>query len=196
MSRPGRRYAKFKEMLVDVSLRGGRQSRVGLPVLSAAWPRVIHPPRSGNPGPPASLQGCPLRRFPLLERGDDSCSSLPGRFLSLNESVEVKPAAPHRQRDGSLGVRRRMYGPGRRLRAPARGSRPSPPQVRGRRWPLRGACPPSPPSAWPEAVPRVSLTVCSPPVAPHIRTSGPGQGVCLGHCCVPQSLKRLALRRH
>lgn len=142
MSRPGRRYAKFKEMLVDVSLRGGRQSRVGLPVLSAAWPWVIHPPRSGNPGPPASLQGCPLRRFPLLERGDDSCSSLPGRFLSLNESVEVKPAAPHRQRDGSLGVRRRMYGPGRRLRAPARGSRPSPPQVRGRRWPLRGACPP------------------------------------------------------
>lgn len=142
MSRPGRRYAKFKEMLIDVSLRGGRQSRVGLPVLSAAWPWVIHPPRSGNPGPPASLQGCPLRRFPLLERGDDSCSSLLGRFLSLNESVEVKPAAPHRQRDGSLGVRRRMYGPGRRLRAPARGSRPSPPQVRRRRWPLRGACPP------------------------------------------------------
>lgn len=43
MSRPGRRYAKFKEMLIDVSLRGGRQSRVGSPVLSAAWPWVIHP---------------------------------------------------------------------------------------------------------------------------------------------------------
>lgn len=69
MSRPGRRYAKFKEMLIDVSLRGGRQSRVGSPVLSAAWPWVIHPPVRVTQGRRPHCRDVPCAGFPSWNVG-------------------------------------------------------------------------------------------------------------------------------
>lgn len=135
-----------------------------------------------------------MHQFPPLENGFDNQMCVLGEFQRLNESMEVKLAAPYSRKNDSLSVNHRMYClKWERPRQPSQESSCSPhspgtaTHISRVMWPLLHL-------AWPGIL-LIYLITYSLPVAPPIRTSVPqGQGF-LSILVTVVSPKPLAPRR-
>lgn len=118
-----------------------------------------------------------MHQFPHLGNGFDNQMSVLGEFRRLNESMEVKLAAPYSQKNDSLSVNHRMYCPKwERPRQPSQESSRNP-QSPGTATHISRFMWPRLHLAWPEILLLIYLITYSLPVAPPIRTSVPqGQG--------------------
>lgn len=109
-----------------------------------------------------------MHQFPHLENGFDNQMSVLGEFQRLNESMEVKLAAPYSRKNDSLSVNHRMYcRKWQRPRQPSQESSRGPhspgtvPHISRSMWPLLHL-------AWPEIL-LIYLITYSLPVAPPLR---------------------------